>query len=41
MPLSWVLLALAVYPLIFAFGWFYVRSAERNEQHFIDMVERR
>jgi hypothetical protein len=41
MPLSWVLLALAVYPLLFAFGWLYVRAAERNEQHFTDVVERR
>jgi hypothetical protein len=41
MPLSWVLLALAVYPLLFTLGWLYVRGAERNEQHFTDMVERR
>ena len=40
MPLSWVLLAFVVYPLMFVFGWFYVRSAERTEQDFTDVVER-
>ena len=41
MPLSWVLLSVAVYPLLFVLGWLYVRAAERNEQHFTDVVERR
>ena len=40
MPLSWVLLALVVYPLMFALGWLYVRSAESTEQDFTDVVER-
>ena len=40
MPLSWVLLAFAVYPLLFGLGWLYVRAAERNERDFADVVER-
>jgi uncharacterized membrane protein (DUF485 family) len=40
MPLSWVLLALVVYPFLFLLGWFYVGSAERNERDFTDVVER-
>ncbi len=40
MPLSWVLLAFAVYPLLFVLGWLYVRAAERNERDFTDVVER-
>src|SRR5215217_178521 len=41
MPLSWVLLAFAVYPVLLALGWLYVRAAERNERDFTDVVERR
>lgn len=40
MPLPWVLLGFAVYPFLLAMGWFYVRSAERNEADFTDVVER-
>jgi hypothetical protein len=40
MPLSWALLAFAVYPLLFLLGWLYVRAAERTEQDFADVVER-
>lgn len=40
MPLAWVWLGFAVYPLLVLLGWFYVRSAEDNEQEFTDMVER-
>jgi hypothetical protein len=40
MPLSWVLLAFAVYPLLFLLGWLYVRAAERNERDFADVVDR-
>lgn len=39
MPLSWVLLAFAVYPFLFACGWVYVRRAERNERAFATMLE--
>lgn len=40
MPLPWVLLAFAVYPLLVLLGWLYVRTAERNERDFADVVER-
>ncbi len=40
MPLPWVLLGFAVYPVIFGLGWFYVRSSERTERDFTDVVER-
>lgn len=40
MPVPWVLLGFAVYPFLVAVAWFYVRSAERNERDFTDVVER-
>lgn len=40
MPLSWVLLAFAVYPFFVLVGWLYVRAAERNERDFADVLER-
>ena len=40
MPLAWVLLGFAVYPLLLLLGWLYVRAAERNERVFADMVDR-
>ncbi|HEU4515101.1 MAG TPA: hypothetical protein VFR87_18475 [Nocardioidaceae bacterium] len=40
MPLAWALLGLGVYPVMLLLGWLYVRSAERNEKDFADMVER-
>ncbi|MCW2758348.1 MAG: hypothetical protein JWO46_2094 [Nocardioidaceae bacterium] len=40
MPLPWVLLGFAVYPVLFGLGWFYVRAAERTERDFTDVVER-
>jgi hypothetical protein len=39
-PLAWLLLGVVAYPLILVMGWLYVRSAERNEQDFADMVDR-
>lgn len=38
MPLSWCLLAFALYPVLFALGWSYVRRAERNERDFTAVV---
>lgn len=38
MPLHWVVLAFAVYPLFFVAGLVYVARAERNEQAFTAMV---
>jgi hypothetical protein len=40
MPLPWVLLGFAVYPLLLLAGWLYVRAAERNERDFTAVVER-
>lgn len=40
MPLTWALLAFAVYPFLLLVGWVYVRAAERNERDFADVVER-
>ena len=40
MPLAWGLLGFGVYPTLVGIGWWYVRSAERNERAFIDVVER-
>lgn len=39
LPLPWLLLGIAVYPLLVAGGYLYVRLAERNEQDFLDAVE--
>jgi hypothetical protein len=39
-PLPWLLLGGLVYPTLAAFGWFYVRQAERVEREFSDLVER-
>lgn len=39
-PLSWLLLGVLVYPVLFAGGWFYVRHAERNEREFARLVDR-
>lgn len=40
-PLWWILLGIVVYPSILAVSWWYVRRAERNEQRFTSLVERR
>lgn len=37
-PLAWLLLAVAVYPVLWLLGWYYVRRAERNELAFADLV---
>jgi hypothetical protein len=40
-PLPWLLLGVAVYPLLVLVGWRYVRQAERNEAEFVRIVARR
>jgi hypothetical protein len=40
MPVSWVVLAFACYPVLVLLAWRYVRAAERNERQFADVVER-
>ncbi len=39
MPVAWLLLGVVVYPFLLLLGWRYVRSVERNEQDFADLVE--
>ncbi|WP_346622715.1 hypothetical protein [Blastococcus montanus] len=39
-PLPWLLLAFAVYPVLLVIGWLYVRAAERNERDFTDVLDR-
>jgi hypothetical protein len=39
-PLPWVVLGAAVYPLLVLLGLLYVRQAERHEREFVDIVER-
>jgi len=38
MPLSWLLLGIVVYPVLVLLGWHYVRSAERNESDFAELL---
>ena len=40
-PLPWLLLGVAVYPLLVCVGWLYVRQAERAERDFTALVEHR
>jgi hypothetical protein len=40
-PLPWLVLGLLVYPALIALGWYTVRSAERTERDFMDLVRRR
>jgi uncharacterized membrane protein (DUF485 family) len=39
--LPWLLLGVVAYPLLFVIGAAYVHLAERNEQEFTDLIERR
>ncbi len=39
LPVSWVLLAVAPFPLLFAVGLWYNRLAERHERDFVAMIE--
>lgn len=40
LPLPWLLLGAAVYPLLLAGGVLHVRLAERHERDFVELVER-
>jgi hypothetical protein len=40
LSLPWLLLGIVIYPLLLAGGWLYVRLAERNEQDYLDLVDR-
>lgn len=41
LPLPWLLLGVLTYPYLYVLGRYYVRRAERNERHFVDLVQRR
>ncbi len=38
LPVAWVGLGAVVYPFLLLVGWRYVRSVERNERDFADLV---
>lgn len=40
-PVPWLVLGLFVYPALIGLGWYTVRSAERTERVFFDIVRRR
>src|SRR5919199_3184743 len=40
-PLPWLLVGVAVYPLLVAIAWWHVRASERAERDFATIVERR
>ena len=40
LPLPWLLLGGAVYPMLVLLGLLYVRQAERNERDFVEFIER-
>ena len=40
-PLPWLVLGVLVYPPLIALGWYAVRSAERTERDFLQLVRRR
>ena len=40
LPLPWLILGAAVYPLLVLMALLYVRQAERNERDFVDLIER-
>jgi hypothetical protein len=39
-PLAWVILGAGCYPVLLLIAWRYIRSAERNERDFSDLVQR-
>ncbi len=38
LPLPWLLLGVLVHPVLVGLGWWYVRSAERNERDFAELM---
>jgi hypothetical protein len=40
LPLPWLVLGAAVYPLLVLLAFLYVRQAERNERDFVEFIER-
>lgn len=40
-PLPWLVLGALVYPPLIALGWYTVRSSERTERDFMELIRRR
>jgi len=40
LAVGWLVLGVAVFPMICSIGWAYTRAAERNERDFVELVER-
>lgn len=38
-PISWIILAAGVYPLLVLLGWYFVRRAEAHEDDFIELLQ--
>ncbi|HEX7302053.1 hypothetical protein [Lentzea sp.] len=39
-PVPWLVLGLAPFPILYAVGWVFRRQAERHERDFVNMVDR-
>ncbi|HEX7740412.1 MAG TPA: hypothetical protein VF426_12280 [Marmoricola sp.] len=39
-PLPWLILGVAVYPVLVLLGWWHASSAERLERDFLDLTDR-
>jgi hypothetical protein len=40
LAVGWVILGVLVFPAICVAGWLFARQADRNEEEFVDLVER-
>lgn len=40
LPLPWLMLGVGVYPMLIGLAWWYVRTAERTEREFTDLLHR-
>ena len=39
-PIPWLILGLAPFPILYGVGWVFRRQAERHERDFVNMVDR-
>ena len=39
-PIPWLVLGLAPFPILYGVGWVFRRKAERHERDFVNMVDR-
>jgi hypothetical protein len=40
LPIAWLLLGVAIFPLLVVSGWIYNRLADRHEREFAELMER-